>query len=64
MAATVSMSWPTPAATGATYFMVSPSMYRLVLDRVKAPVSTSPTRFICSAGSLNPVRMFEPMSAV
>ncbi|MNC67791.1 hypothetical protein D3C75_1183240 [compost metagenome] len=63
MAEAVSRSTPRPAATGPTYFMVSPNICRSTLARVKVPTITSPSRVIWFAGSLKPVRMLEPISA-
>ena len=64
MAAASSRLIPAARATGAIYFIVSPSMGMSVLAVVKTAVITSATRVISEASSPKPDRMFEAMSAV
>ena len=63
MAAASSKLMPAARATGAMYFIVSPSIGMLVLAVVKVATITSATRVISEASSPKPDRMFEAMSA-
>ena len=63
-AAVSCMDSPTDAATGPTYFMVSPNDSRVVLELVKVLARASAATPISSAFILKPERMFEAMSAV
>lgn len=64
MAADSSSDSPISRATGATYFIDSPSISRLTLARVVVAVMTSPRRSISLGSSPNPESRFEAMSDV
>ena len=63
IAATSATSIPNVAAMGATYFMVSPNMERLVLDVVNVLTRISFVLARSAACRLKPERMFDEMSA-
>ncbi len=62
MAAALRNDTPAVAATGPTYFMVSPSMPSVVLDDVNVAVSRSATPVMSAASRPKPDRMSDAMS--